>query len=198
MARPRQVSDDEILEAARAVFLEHGPSVSTQVIADRLGVSQAALFKRFGTKQDLMLRAMAPPAVPEWVPLVEQGPDDRPIPEQLLDIANLVSDFFERMMPRLAIIKASGINVDDVLNRYDMPPPVRARAALVRWLEVAQEQGRLGPIDPATTGTMLLGSLQGRVFLEKVLGIRVVENRDTYISELIQTLWRGIAPVEEP
>ncbi len=53
MGRPRTVSDEVILEAARSVFLEHGPSASTQAIADRLSLSQAALFKRFGTKHVL-------------------------------------------------------------------------------------------------------------------------------------------------
>ena len=64
MGRPRTVSDDVILEAARAVFLEQGPGASTQSIADRLSVSQAALFKRFGTKRDLMIAALMPPVPP--------------------------------------------------------------------------------------------------------------------------------------
>ena len=60
-ARPRQISDEEILEGACACFLEHGPGVSTQVIADRLGISQPALFKRFNTKEELMISALLPP-----------------------------------------------------------------------------------------------------------------------------------------
>ncbi|HIK90782.1 MAG TPA: TetR/AcrR family transcriptional regulator, partial [Planctomycetes bacterium] len=60
MARPRTISDDQILQTARECFLQHGPSVATDVIADQLGVSPQALFKRFHSKQDLMLAAIAP------------------------------------------------------------------------------------------------------------------------------------------
>ena len=58
MVRPRLFSDAEILQVARRCFLEHGPAVSTTVIASEVGLSQAALFKRFGTKQNLMLLAL--------------------------------------------------------------------------------------------------------------------------------------------
>ncbi|MEZ6127616.1 MAG: TetR/AcrR family transcriptional regulator [Planctomycetaceae bacterium] len=60
MARPRTISDDQILQTARDCFLEHGPSVATDVIAERLGVSSQALFKRFHSKHELMLAAIAP------------------------------------------------------------------------------------------------------------------------------------------
>ena len=54
--RPRQFSDDELLQTARRCFLEHGPGVSTGLIAEELGVSQAALFKRFKPIQAAMQR----------------------------------------------------------------------------------------------------------------------------------------------
>ena len=53
--RPRQFTDEDILTATQACILELGPSVSTTVIAGRVGMSQAALFKRFGTKEKLFL-----------------------------------------------------------------------------------------------------------------------------------------------
>ena len=39
LGRPRQWTDREILEVARECFLNQGPSVSTVVIAERLGMS---------------------------------------------------------------------------------------------------------------------------------------------------------------
>ena len=58
MARPQQIADDQLLQVAREVFLEHGPNVSTTLIAERAGVSQATLFKRFGNKSCLMFGAL--------------------------------------------------------------------------------------------------------------------------------------------
>ena len=45
-----------------------------------------ALFKRFGTKQELLLASVAPCDPAPWLPLVEAGPDDRPLDEQLAEI----------------------------------------------------------------------------------------------------------------
>jgi AcrR family transcriptional regulator len=47
----------EILVAARALFLEHGfENVSTRKIAERVGISQAALFAYYKTKDDILAK----------------------------------------------------------------------------------------------------------------------------------------------
>ena len=47
----------EILAAARALFLEHGfENVSTRKIAERVGISQTALFSYYKTKDDILGR----------------------------------------------------------------------------------------------------------------------------------------------
>ena len=51
--RPKKVSDEDILQTVRRCLVEQGGSVSTQFIADQVGVSQATLFKRFGSKQSV-------------------------------------------------------------------------------------------------------------------------------------------------
>ena len=79
MARPSSVSDEDILAAAKTAFLQHGPQVSPQVIADAVGLSQPALFKRFGTKTRLMFRALVPAGAPHFVKLLAEGQDERDI-----------------------------------------------------------------------------------------------------------------------
>lgn len=194
MPRPRQVSDEAILEAARECFLEHGAQVSTQIIAERLGVSQAALFKRFGTKQELLLQSMMPPAIPAWIEDVARGPDDRPIPDQLREIATKLSRFMDMMSPRLSVLKSAGCDVASLLHRFEVPPPVRGWNTLAEWLGTAQEQGRVRDGDPRSMALMFLGALQGRVFLAHVVGLPVAIDVDAYIPELIETMWQGFAP----
>ncbi len=197
MARPRQVSDETILEIARSCFIEQGPSVSTTVIADRLGISQAALFKRFGTKQELMFAALLPPEKPAWIQAVEQGPDDRDALLQLQEIAQLISDFFDTLIPRIATLKASGCDMRLLLHsRYEVPPPLRGVAALTSWLAALQAQGRIGPVDPPTTALMLFGALQGRAFLSHIMGAPDTGELARYPTQLVENLWRGIAPME--
>ena len=59
MSRPITISDDTILEAARALFTEKGPRATTAEIAARAGVSEGIVFKRFGSKAALHKAAMS-------------------------------------------------------------------------------------------------------------------------------------------
>ena len=54
--RPRKVSDDEVFAAAHAVMTRVGPGELTLAhIAERAGVTAAALVQRFGSKRGLLL-----------------------------------------------------------------------------------------------------------------------------------------------
>ncbi|MEN0066769.1 MAG: TetR/AcrR family transcriptional regulator [Myxococcota bacterium] len=197
MARPRLVSDREILDAARACFVEQGPQVSTAVIAEQVGLSQAALFKRFGTKQQLLMAALAPPEIPEWIALVERGPDERPIPEQLTEIAQAISEFFVEMTPRLATMWASGCDMRAIMAQFKVPPPIRGLQALTQWFEAARDAGRIGDCNPRALALMYIGSLNGRAWMGTILGSETVNvDLDQYASQLAQTMWRGLAPEE--
>ncbi|THD44517.1 MAG: TetR/AcrR family transcriptional regulator, partial [Bradyrhizobium sp.] len=51
---------DEILTAARALFLEHGAeNVTTRQIAARVGISQTALYVYFKSKEEMLDRLVA-------------------------------------------------------------------------------------------------------------------------------------------
>jgi AcrR family transcriptional regulator len=52
---------DRLLDTARRLFLEHGyAGTSLQMIADELGVTKAALYYHFKTKDDLLAALVAP------------------------------------------------------------------------------------------------------------------------------------------
>src|SRR5579864_4634496 len=51
MGRPREITDEQIVAAARRCFLERGAGVSAGEIAQELGVSHTTLFNRFGSKE---------------------------------------------------------------------------------------------------------------------------------------------------
>lgn len=172
MARPRLATDDELLEAARTCFLEHGPSVSTSTIAEHAGVSQATLFKRFGTKEELMVAAMLPCGMPSWVEAIARGPDDRPLREQLLEHAVRITRFFDVLVPSLMVVKASGMDHHAMFKRLPQPPPVLARQAVLGWFERARDRGLLPDhADVGAVTTVFLGALQHRSFLAHILGL---------------------------
>ena len=60
MGRRKKIEDRELLAAAREVFTERGLVGSSKEIARKAGVSEAALFQRYGTRDKLFFAAMMP------------------------------------------------------------------------------------------------------------------------------------------
>src|SRR6516164_10007940 len=60
MGRHKTISDDDVLRVARDVFLAQGHTATTREIAEAAGISEAILYQRFGSKDDLFFAAMHP------------------------------------------------------------------------------------------------------------------------------------------
>ncbi len=197
MARPRQFTDAQMLEAAREAFLEQGPGVSTTAIAERLGVSQAALFKRFGTKEGLLLKSMLPDGPPPFVGQLLGGPDpDRPLTDQLAEFGRNAVAFLREMMPRIQCIHAAGLEPADHFGDAENLPPVVVRRLLTTWLEVGRDQGRIaGDVDLETAASALMGAFQFRAFLGRFCGGAVAPEDDgDYVEGVVGALFRGLEP----
>ncbi|MCP3065585.1 TetR/AcrR family transcriptional regulator [Myxococcus sp. K38C18041901] len=72
MARPVSIRDEDILDAAREVFLAHGIRATSAMVAERARVSEGIIFRRFKTKEGLFRAALdvdlkTPPEVAELV-----------------------------------------------------------------------------------------------------------------------------------
>lgn len=199
MARPRQVTDDEILEAARACFLED-PSASTNTIASRIGLSQAAVFKRFGTKMRLLMASMGMEDGPSWTQMANAGPDERPMEEQLEELGTTIMDFFTLMIPRLAVLKAAGLTFRRMFGDDVTPPPVVGYQALTGFFERAIAQGLVRQGDPSGLAISFLGMFQARAFWRHfAAGYFTMQMDDAeYVRHIVDLYWRGVAPEETP
>ncbi len=198
MARPQLATDEQLLATAREAFLEHGPGVSTTTIAERAGVSQATLFKRFGTKEELMVAALLPMGKPAWLTDLEDGPDDRPLAVQLTEQAERVASFLGVLVPCMSVLRAAGIDHQQLFRSFDAPPPLMARAAITAWFRRAQARGLMdAAVDPQAASTAFLGSLQHRVFLEHLMGEATAPAATPEsIAALVDVLVRGLRPTE--
>jgi AcrR family transcriptional regulator len=199
MVRPRQVTDRDLLWTARKCFLEHGPAVSTSVIAERAGVSQATLFKRFGTKKKLMVQALMPDHDgPQWEAML-RAPDARPIPEQLVEKGLIVIAFFSELQPRIAMLRACGTEILEELHADGQtPPPVRALRAMQSFFDAAIASERMRTVPTETLALTWLGALRNRAFFTHMMPSLHLDGDDaTYVQELTDMLWRGMRPVEE-
>ncbi|MCU0700842.1 MAG: hypothetical protein MUC96_30410 [Myxococcaceae bacterium] len=160
MARPRLVTDEQILKTMRASVLELGPSVSLDVVAERLGVTGPALIKRFGTRQNLMVEALKPPEEPPWVK-AHRDLDDRPLEAQLEALFTDIWLFFSEAVPCVMALRESGID-NEHWEKAVGPGPLRGLAALVKWLELAREKGLIESDDVETAAYTMLGALHMR------------------------------------
>lgn len=207
MARPPKITNENILSVARQVFLEQGLGASTLVIAERAGISEASIFKRFPTKQALFLAAMGINDEPDWVSvLINQMPTAN-IRSELTEICQQMLAFYQEFLPRILFLprvlmtlaKGKLPNPPPFL-----PPPIRHRQLLAGFLERAIDKGYLRrSCDPLTVSSMIIGGLTSYVLahtvFDKVQSDEALPqypplDPDMFAQNLIETLWAGIAP----
>ena len=194
VGRPKQVSDEQIVAAARRCFLDRGARVSASDIAGELGLTHTTLFNRFGSKEALMIAALGPPQKIPWVATLEAGPDDRPIRDQLVEHCRVMSGYFEELQAGLSVLRAAGISVAKAYHRRKGdPPPVQAFRALTAWLRRAQRQGRLAKCDVETLAATILGALHNWVFTARVCDQPTAPAAgERHVERFIDLLWNGI------
>lgn len=142
MARPRLVSDEEIRAAVRKGVLEQGPQVSLDLIAERLGVTTPALFKRFGSRNALLLSALALPEHPHFLELVEREPDaSKPFETQLHAIIDAHMAFLDECWPCMAALRESGIPKEQVKELVGKGPLLKASKLFAGWLDRCKKLG---------------------------------------------------------
>ncbi|WP_375452545.1 TetR/AcrR family transcriptional regulator [uncultured Devosia sp.] len=196
MGRPPGIANGDILAVARRVLLARGAGVSVAEIARELGVSHTTLFNRFGSKEALMIAALGALDGVTWAEDLENGPDQRPIVEQLLGHGRIVSAHLQQLHEGLAVLQAAGISPQLVCADQSVDSgPVKAFKALVRWLDRAQQQGRLAKCDTEALASTILGALYNSTVTSAVCGQPTGKHdRERYVDNFIHILWRGIDP----
>jgi AcrR family transcriptional regulator len=201
MARPPKITNEEILAAAREIFLEQGINASTLAIAEKAGISEASIFKRFATKQALFLAAMGISETPKWVKVLSSKTPTANIRAELTEICGQMLEFYEEVMPRVFMLMTQGnLPVPPIV-----PPQIRDSQLLAGYIERAIAQGHLKPCDSMTVAHTIVGAINNYVmtkivatklpfpisfFLPKFKSIEPT----TFIHNLIETVWAGIAP----
>lgn len=156
MGRRRQVSDRQITQAAREVFLDRGPKAPVAMVAKKLGVSTATLFQRTGSKQQLMLMALQP-EVAVMTGLDRGVQPSEPVREQLAHVLGEINEYLGAVIMGSLTLRAAHIAA-----ALPEPTPYRLRARLAHWLTQAADQGLLKVHDEETTAEVLIGALEAR------------------------------------
>jgi len=199
MGRTKTIDDDELLRIARELFRAHGHTATTRDIAAAAGLSQAALFKRFGSKEDLFLRAMAP-ETPDLDALFGPYPpaDAR---ADLRAIAERMETLFDAMLPTLLSVIANP-DVDAArLRRWHAKLPFPAIVhGLDARLRKMRSDGLIQVEDTAAAAHALVGAIHGAVFFETVVGDHGSHAHPKHATHhgrsrgAVDMMWNGLAP----
>src|ERR1700721_1458719 len=101
MARRATITDEQILQAARTVFLEEGFNAPTSRIASLAQVSEGSIFKRFITKESLFFAALEIPERPEWHDVLERASGCGDAKSNLTAICVQILNHLVSVMPRI-------------------------------------------------------------------------------------------------
>jgi AcrR family transcriptional regulator len=200
MGRPRLVTDVAILAAAREVFLSRGATATTQDVAGKVGLSQAAIFKRFPTKQELFLAAMATGS--ERQELLERFRSQAAkagLRRALVVLGDDLLPFFRQVLPLLLLSWSNrrefGFPKAMASGSY---PPARAAQEIVAFIEAEMRARRLRKHDPWLVTRAFVGGLQNYVlwelFSKGAETMPPTHSPKEYVRGLVDVLWKGIAP----
>lgn len=199
MARPRTISDAQLLSAAREVFVEQGFAATTASIAVRAGVSEGTLFKRFSTKEDLFAAALGLTDYGVWraglLDSVGQGEVQRNLERAalaLLDEAN------ERIQNLMAVFSRGTDPSHNPMMQKLNDPGQGDENTLMRYLQAEMELGRIRPLDAGVSAVVLAGALAAFIHREcmpRPLQEQTVRiDRGRFVRGLMDVLWPGMKP----
>jgi AcrR family transcriptional regulator len=207
MARPPKITTEEIITVARQVFLEQGAGASTLVIAERAGISEAAIFKRFGTKQALFMASMGISDNHPWVSVLSKGTPTPEIRADLIEICSQILEVYQEVMPRVLMLMNQG-NTSFPPPMLE-PPPIRDAQLLAGYLARAIDKGYIKPCNAIVVAHIIIGGINSYVIMQNMpklpfpvspllqiksitSGASVAIEPELFIPNLIDTVWAGI------
>ncbi|MBN1239353.1 MAG: TetR/AcrR family transcriptional regulator [Gammaproteobacteria bacterium] len=187
MSRPKEVTDAQIIEAARRVFLARGAQAPIAAVANELGVSSTALHLRMGSKKALLLKALCPTDPPVLRQLAENPADTTPLDRQLRDILLQLQGWAEAEIPATFTLYSIGL-MPEPGDEIENSQPARLRRALTGWLRRAARVGQLA-CPPRVAADILLGVLEARA-LHAFISRQPISARESrvFVKELVATV----------
>jgi AcrR family transcriptional regulator len=192
MGRHKTISDDEVLRVARGLFREKGHTATTREVADAAGISEAILYQRFGSKNELFFAAMHPTA-----PDVEEvlGPKDPPddARKYLHTVVVRAGNYFAGVIP-LALHVMTHPSFDrTLLAKARHAGPGVLRDGLAERLGSLARRQRIVTGSEAATARLLV-SLAHDWALSNVFRHDGAAPRTRELTDMVDVVWSGLRP----
>lgn len=192
MGRPQLVSREEIIAAARDVFVKEGLGASIRDVAAVAGISEAAIFKRFSTKAALIVAAMAPPT-PDLAALL--GPlDHDDLRAGLVTTMENIVVFFRDMLPiTLPVAMQPDVGLAAYVEEIGDNPAMALNEALAARLTALINSGRLRKLQPFAVAGLIVATAHSLALFE-IMGIHGGRSPPEVIANMTDVIWFGVEP----
>ena len=192
MGRHKTISDDEVLRAARHVFRDKGHTASTRAIALAAGISEAVLYQRFRSKDDLFFAAMAPRG-----PDIERllGPKEPPDDAQtyLRTVVVRIGQYLAEIIPLAMHVMTHPSFDPATLARAQPSGSAVLQEALTLRLASLARRKRIAGCSPAVMSRLLV-SLAHDWALGHVVPRGPSAPNVRGLKEMVDAAWEGLRP----
>jgi AcrR family transcriptional regulator len=190
MGRHKTISDEAVLRVAREVFRTHGHTATTRAIAEAAGVSEAILYQRFGSKDDLFFAAMRPtgPDVEELL-----GPEDPPDDAHayLRTVAVRLRNYFAGVIPlALRVMTHPSFDPSQLARVQPRGSALLQEGMAVRLASLMRRQRIVTP--SAAVAARLLVSLAHDAALSGSFSPERPPQGNRQLKEMVDILWQGL------
>jgi AcrR family transcriptional regulator len=191
MGRHKTISDDDVLRIARDVFRAQGHTASTRAVAQAADISEAVLYQRFGTKDELFFAAMRPtgPDVERLLGPTEPTGDAH---DYLRAVAVRIAEYFADVIPLALHVMTHPSFDPSAFAKSEPHASAVLRDGLTLRIRSLVNQNRLAAPAPAAAARLVV-SLAHDWALAGVLSHRT-SHRLRELTDLIDVAWRGLKP----
>ncbi len=193
MGRTKTIDDKEVLHHAREAFRQGGHAASTRDIARAAGISQAVLYQRFGSKEDLFCRAMTPDP-PDLETLMGPYPA-RSARADLKRLGERIAAYLGTLMPTLLHVLAHPDLGRARLARWhaDLPFQALVSALTARFVRL-KDDGLVGNVDPSASAHAFIAAVHSAALVETMAHGGLHHGHGGHVDALVEVLWTGLAP----
>jgi AcrR family transcriptional regulator len=165
MPRPTTITDEQILKAARTVFLAEGYGAQTSKIARMGGISEGTIFKRFPTKEALFMAALDLHIEAKWHRLARDLTTDWQGMDGLTNLFEELLSFYDDLLPRMMTVFGSCFKADTPIWGASASPRQKDLEILKALIQSQIDAGRVRKIDPEDVSNLIMGAMIHHVFV---------------------------------
>lgn len=187
-------TSEKIIDAAMELILKCGyAATTTKDIAERAGVNECTIFRKFGEKKEIFVAGMK---LPRWHPNITKDTFAYISGDLRTDLTMFMSNYMREVTPEFVKLSV-GLRSPQI---YEYTAPIIMNIPQVflsevkRYLKNMRKLGKVRQIDIDQTAEMFLSATFGYVFLSASFDKELINSdRAKYIESTVNAFIGGIA-----